>query len=159
MKVKKIKVLFVCLGNICRSPTAHGVFLDMVAKRGLSDRIEVDSAGTASYHVGEAPDPRAVAAAALRGVDLTPLRGRKAIPEDFLEYDYILPMDYRNIQDLKRITPVGYRGHFGLFMDFSGSLEIEIPDPYKGKDKGFETVLDMVEVASEGLLSEIEARL
>lgn len=155
----KIKVLFICLGNICRSPTAQGVFLHKVAEAGLGDRIEVDSAGTAAYHINKAPDARAVAAAAARGVDLTPLRARKAIPEDFLEYDYILLMDKKNIADMKRITPAGYPGYFGLLMSFAGQPGVEVPDPYRGEESGFERVLDMVEKASDGLLKEIEARL
>lgn len=159
MSKNKIKVLFICLGNICRSPTAHGVFLHKVTEAGLGHRIEVDSAGTAAYHVDKAPDRRAVAAAARRGFDLTPLRARKAIPEDFLEYDYILTMDRQNIADMKRITPAGYLGHFGLLMGFAGEPDVEVPDPYYGEDHGFERVLDMVEKASDGLLKEIEARL
>lgn len=159
LSMNKIKVLFICLGNICRSPTAHGVFLKKVEQAGLSECIEVDSAGTAAYHTDKAPDPRAIAAAACRGVDLKPLRARKAIPEDFLEYDYILSMDQRNIADMKRITPAGYLGHFGLFMAFADEPGVEIPDPYYGEDQGFELVLDMVEKASDGLLKDIEARL
>lgn len=159
MSRKKIKVLFICLANICRSPTAHGVFLKKVEQAGLSDFIEVDSAGTADCYPDQSPDPRSVAAAARRGVDLTSLRSRKAIPEDFLEYDYILSMDLQNIADMRRITPARYPGYFGLFMDFAGKPGTEIPDPYKKKDRSFERVLDMVERASDGLLEEIEARL
>jgi len=157
--MKKIKVLFVCLGNICRSPTAHGVFLQKVAQAGLQSRIEVDSAGTAAYHIGKAPDARATAAAARRGFDLTPLRARQAIAADFGEYDYILPMDEQNLIDLQSISPADYQGHLGLFLAFAGREGDEVPDPYYGGDQGFEDVLDMVEAASEGLLAQIEARL
>jgi len=155
----KVKVLFVCLGNICRSPTAHGVFLEKVAQASLSDLVEVDSAGTAAYHIGKAPDQRATAAAARRGFDLTPLRARQAITADFAEFDYVLAMDSQNLIDLKSICPHDYEGHLGLFLEFAGRIGEEVPDPYYGGDQGFEDVLDMVEAASEGLLRDIEARL
>ncbi|MCV6588043.1 MAG: low molecular weight phosphotyrosine protein phosphatase, partial [Marinobacterium sp.] len=149
----------VCMGNICRSPTAHGVFLSKVAQAGLQDHIEVDSAGTGSWHVGEAPDQRATAAAARRDYDLSPLRARQAQPEDFLVFDYVLVMDKKNLRDLKRIYPAGYKGRFDLFMSFAGTRQKEVPDPYYGGPKGFEKVLDMVEAASEALLEDIKARL
>ncbi len=133
--------------------------MQKIMQAGLSERIEVDSAGTASYHVDEAPDARATVAAARRGVDLTSLRGRKVIREDFQEYDYVLPMDRQNIADLRRIAPENYQGCLGLLMDFAGRPDTEVPDPYQGGEQGFEQVLDMIEAATDGLLREIEARL
>ncbi|MBY4675262.1 low molecular weight protein-tyrosine-phosphatase [Marinobacterium arenosum] len=149
------RVLFVCLGNICRSPTAHGVFLHKVSRSGMADLIEVDSAGTAAYHIGKAPDARATAAAARRGYDLSPLRARQAKPVDFQRYDYVLAMDSQNLADLRDICPADYQGHLGLFLEFAGLSGAEVPDPYYGGDAGFERVLDLVEQAADGLLQRI----
>lgn len=150
------RVLFVCLGNICRSPTAHGVFQHCVDRAGLTDLVEVDSAGTAAYHVGNSPDPRSTAAAYERGYDLSPLRARQAVVEDFEQFDYILAMDHSNLSNLKRIKPDHFAGHLGLFLEFAAQFaEEEVPDPYYGGDEGFSHVLDLVEAASEGLLAQI----
>lgn len=150
-------VLFVCLGNICRSPTAHGVFATMVEQRGLSDTVHVDSCGTGGWHAGEPPDQRATAEAAKRGYDLSQLRARQFKPGDFQRYHYILAMDYSNLQDLQTLCPPQYSGHLGLFLSFAqGWQEEEVPDPYYGGPDGFAHVLDLVEVASEGLLKEID---
>lgn len=150
------KVLFVCLGNICRSPTAHGVFETMVARRNLDDRIEVDSCGTGDWHVGQVPDRRATAEAAVRGYELSDLRARQVCLSDFDEFDYILAMDEQNLADLKAMCPSHFAGHLGLFLPFAESNAAdEVPDPYYGGDDGFTQVLDMVEAASEGLLQEI----
>lgn len=154
-----IKVLFVCLGNICRSPTADGVFRSIVESNGLSSSILVDSAGTAAYHVGNPPDPRSVAAAKKRGYDLSALRARQALEADFAEFDYILAMDSENLANLKALMPDEYSGHLGLFLDFAQGQELEVPDPYYGGDRGFEHVLDLVEAASEGLLNQIQRKL
>ncbi len=154
-----IKVLFVCLGNICRSPTADGVFKAFVARDGLADKIIVDSAGTAAYHVGNPPDRRSTAAAKLRGYDLSPLRARQATANDFTQFDYILAMDRENLSNLKHIKPDHYSGHLGLFLDFATGPETEVPDPYYGGDAGFEHVLDLIESAAEGLLAEIKGKL
>ncbi|MCP4596838.1 low molecular weight protein-tyrosine-phosphatase [Neptuniibacter sp.] len=153
------KVLFVCLGNICRSPTAHGVFQSLVDQNGLSEQIHVDSAGTAAYHVGNPPDSRSTETAKKRGYDLTPLRARQAIEEDFYEFDYILAMDSSNLINLKAIRPSDYDGHLSLFLDFTSMSEAEVPDPYYGGDAGFEHVLDLVESASQGLLEQIKKEL
>ncbi len=154
-----VKVLFVCLGNICRSPTAHGVFLHLVAREGLADRIEVDSAGTHAYHVKDPPDPRAQAAAAKRGVDLSPLRARKALQEDFQVFDYVLAMDRSNYDHLSALCPAGAEDKLRLFLSFAPQLgEDEVPDPYYGGTAGFERVLDMIESAAEGLLADIRLR-
>lgn len=149
-------VLFVCLGNICRSPTAHGVFQELVNERQLQSRIEVDSAGTGAWHVGEAPDQRASAAALARGYDLSSLRARAVTPADFSLFDYILAMDQQNLANLQAMMPPGYAGRLGLFLDYHPHpLLVEVPDPYYGGEAGFDQVLDLVEEASSGLLREI----
>lgn len=154
------RVLFVCLGNICRSPTAHGVFQRCVDQAVLSDLIEVDSAGTAAYHIGNSPDPRSMMAARQRGYDLSSLRARQAIEEDFDQFDYILAMDHSNLTNLKRLQPNRFGGHLGLFLEFAEQFdEVEVPDPYYGGDEGFSHVLDLVEAASEGLLAQIRQEL
>ena len=153
---QKTRVLFVCLGNICRSPTAEGVFSTIVEQRELSARIEADSCGTAAWHVGKAPDRRATAAAALRGYDLGGLRARRVRAADFRHFDYILAMDRENLAELEALRPASYPGHLGLLLDFAGGAALrEVPDPYYGGDEGFGQVLDLVELASEGLLREI----
>lgn len=154
-----VKVLFVCMGNICRSPTAHGVFRDLVQREGLADRIVIDSAGTHAYHVGEAPDRRAQETARRRGVDLSDLRARRAEPDDFHSFDYVLAMDQDNYQHLARICPSGMHDRIRLYMDFAPEMRTrEVPDPYYGGASGFEHVLDLVEAAAAGLLAEIRRR-
>lgn len=154
-----IKVLFVCMGNICRSPTAHGVFLDVVRKEGLIHHFDVDSAGTHAYHINEAPDPRAQEAALRRDIDLSMLRARKAIREDFLEYDYVLAMDESNYRHLLSLAPDEHKVKLKLFLDFAPELGMkEVPDPYYGGKNGFERVLDMIEAASNGLLKDLKKK-
>ena len=149
-------VLFVCLGNICRSPTAHGVFQSLVNRDGLGQRIMVDSAGTGDWHLGAPPDPRASAAALDSGYDLSKLRARLVSSADFLEFDYVLAMDNENLANLKKMAPADYSGHLGLFLDFDPHSPLsEVPDPYYGTDDGFAQVLELVAAASEGLLSKI----
>jgi protein-tyrosine phosphatase len=155
----KVKVLFVCMGNICRSPTAHGVFRYLVAEAGLEARIEIDSAGTHGYHVGEPPDERATETALARGVDIGDLRARRAEPEDFLYYDYILAMDQDNYHSLARICPRGMERKLLLLMDYAPDLRRrEVPDPYYGGQQGFDQVFDLVEAAARGLLADITRR-
>ena len=152
------RVLFVCLGNICRSPTAHGVFARVVADADLQSEVLVDSAGTGAWHVGEAPDGRATLAAGERGYDLSPLRARQVEIGDFERFDYILAMDRSNLMHLEALAPEDYRGHLSLFLDFHpNSSEREVPDPYYGGDDGFSHVLDLVEAASRGLLQSLRA--
>jgi len=155
----KIRVLFVCMGNICRSPTAHGVFERLVEEAGLGDRIDVDSAGTHAYHVGEPPDPRAQETARQRGYELSHQRARRVQQEDFLEFDYLIAMDRSNYEDLRAIALPGCEERLRLFLEFAPELpEDEVPDPYYGGTQGFQRVLDMVERAAAGLLEEIRSR-
>jgi protein-tyrosine phosphatase len=154
--MEKIGVLFVCLGNICRSPTAHAVFAHKVMQAGLNDRIEVDSAGTAAYHLGKAPDERSTAAAALRGYDLAPLRARQVTVEDFQRFDLIMAMDLDNLDNLRVLGSEPFQGRLGLFLECLPSPSFrEVPDPYYGGRGGFEQVLDLVEAASDELLSQL----
>jgi protein-tyrosine phosphatase len=157
---KKAKVLFVCMGNICRSPTAHGVFRQLVREACLVERIEIDSAGTHGYHMDEPPDERATETALARGVDISDLRARRAEPEDFLHYDLILAMDQENYHSLARICPRGMERKILLFLDFAPALKRrEVPDPYYGGQRGFDQVFDMVEEAARGLLEHIRRRM
>lgn len=157
--MKPIRVLMVCLGNICRSPTAHGIFEQKVVEAGLSHRIFVDSAGTSGWHIGEPPDPRTLEAAQKRGYLLQHQRGRQVTGDDFRKFDYILAMDKQNLRDLQKLKPADYDGHLGLFLAFSNESADEVPDPYHGGRSGFEVVLDLVEDAAEGLLEHIRTRL
>ncbi len=149
-------VLFVCLGNICRSPTAEGVFRTLVAVEGLSDRIRIDSAGTHAYHTGESPDVRAQAAARDRGIDLSVQTARQVNVEDFTDFDYILAMDKENLYHLEAFRPPNSQARVGLFLDYAQGHEGQsVPDPYFGAKNGFAHVLDLVEIAGRGLLEEI----
>ena len=160
MSAKPIRVLFVCTGNICRSPSAEGVFRHYVAKAGLSDRVQTDSAGTHDFHVGDTPDPRAQKAATQRGYDLSRMYGRQVIRRDFIEFDYVLAMDQLNMKQLARLAPPEHAHKLRLFMEFAyGSSVSEIPDPYHGSAEDFEKVLDMLEAAAEGLLDHVRAQL
>lgn len=151
-----VKVLFVCMGNICRSPTAEGVFRQLVTQAGLSDLIHIDSAGTHAYHVGEPPDHRAQAAALGRNIDLSSQRARKVHIGDFEQFDYVLAMDSSNYAELRHISDHNQQHKLRLFLDFAVNPGTrEVPDPYYGGDQGFEHVLDLVEAASQGLLADI----
>lgn len=151
-----INVVFVCLGNICRSPTADAVFQKLVADAGLQQKITVDSAGTAGWHQGRAPDMRTIASAKKRGYDLSPLRARQVVARDFSRFDYILAMDSVNLSDLAALRPQDFSGHLGLFLGFAERKDFtEVPDPYHGEDRDFELVLDLVEDAARGLLAAI----
>jgi protein-tyrosine phosphatase len=151
-----VRILFVCLGNICRSPTAE-VVLRTVASREAPDlALEVDSAGTAGYHVGEPPDRRTRQAAARRGYDLSALRARVVEPDDFEHYDLILAMDRENLRALERRAPAHARGRLRLFLEFAPETGVsEVPDPYYGGPNGFEDVLDLIEAASRGLVEHL----
>jgi len=155
-----VRVLFVCMGNICRSPTAEGVFRHQVAQAGLSQLILADSAGTIDSHAGDAPDQRARTAAARRGYDLAALRARRVTPQDFEIFDYLLAMDRENLAYLHRVSPAEHRRKINLFLEFSTDASVrEVPDPYYGRADGFERVLDLAEDASRGLLAHIMEQL
>ncbi len=154
-----VRVLFVCLGNICRSPTAEGVFRSVVERAGLLEHIEIDSAGTHAYHVDAPPDARSQAAALRRGIDLSGLRGRRATRADIEQFEYILAMDRENLSNLQAICPPGLEHKLGLFLEYAPDRpEREVPDPYNGGEKGFERVLDMIEEVSNGLLAHLRQR-
>lgn len=155
-----IKVLFVCMGNICRSPTAEGVLRSLLYQHRLDDKVEVDSAGTHGYHVGEAPDQRTQRAAAVRSYDLSNMRARKVAAQDLDYFDLILAMDHNNLDVLMRICPPEKHDRLGLLMSYSKNFEDdEVPDPYYGLGHGFDLVLDMIEDAAAGLLESIKQRL
>jgi len=146
------------MGNICRSPTAHGVFQALVEKQGLGAAIKVDSAGTHSYHIGCPPDSRSQAMARQRGIELSKLKARRFIPADFAEFDYLLGMDRSNVSEMKAIMPEGADAYPQLMLEYSEQFsQIEIPDPYFGND-GFDLVFDMIDDASRGLLKHIRAQ-
>lgn len=156
-----IRVLFVCLGNICRSPTAHGILLGRLEEEGLTDKVEVDSAGTASWHIGKAPDPRSQQAALARGIDISDQQARQVSEQDFQTFDYIIAMDRSNYADLKAIyekvggtKPQLFLRAFGRSFD-----EHEVLDPYYGGEAGFRHVIDLVEDACDGLIIDIRKRL
>jgi low molecular weight protein-tyrosine phosphatase len=155
-----MRVLFVCMGNICRSPMAEGVFKRHVAEAGLSHQIASDSAGTHGYHIGEPPDPRAQRALERRGYDISELRARQVTRRDFDEFDHVLAMDEANVRLLARLCPQEQAHKLKLFMEFHADPAMrEVPDPYYGGVQGFETVLDMVEAAAQGLLRHLRQQL
>jgi len=154
-----MRVLFVCLGNICRSPTAEGVLRHKLREAGLADQIEVASAGTGDWHVGKAPDKRSQAAARLRGYDLSAQRAQQVTRADFATYDLILAMDNSNLRHLKALQPAKGKAELDLFLRrFQSELD-EVPDPYYDGDQGFEQVLDLIERASDLLVIELKGRL
>jgi len=147
------------MGNICRSPTAQGVFRELLQREGLSLVIQTDSAGTHGYHTGEPPDLRAQETARRKDIDLSDLQARVVEPEDFARFEYVLAMDWENYRNLSEICPRGAEDKLTLFMDFAPHLQTrEVPDPYYGGKNGFERVFDMIEAASEGLLADIRRR-
>jgi protein-tyrosine phosphatase len=155
-----VRILFVCMGNICRSPTAEGVFKRQVQDAGLEHAILSDSAGTHDYHIGEAPDRRAREAAERRGYDLANLRARCVTREDFATFDLVLAMDEHNLRLLKRQCPPEHAHKVRLFMEFASATALrEVPDPYYGGAHGFEAVLDLAEDAAQGLLRHIRSEL
>jgi protein-tyrosine phosphatase len=152
------RVLFVCMGNICRSPTAEGVFRQVLAKHAPDLHIEVDSAGTHDYHVGSPPDHRAIAAARRRGIDLSGLRARMVCAEDFETFDLILAMDDDNLRELRRRAPVTHHERIRLMMEFAPNAPSRhVPDPYYGGPQGFEEVLDLLEEAAQGLVAQLRS--
>lgn len=144
-------ILLVCLGNICRSPTAHAVLQQMAQTKGIP--LEIDSAGTGDWHIGHPPDERATETASTRGYDLSPLRARQVIIEDFYKYDLILAMDRSNLRNLKKLAPADATARVELFLPYGDSNTQEVPDPYFGGTDGFTHVLDLIETASENILA------
>lgn len=152
-----IKVLFVCLGNICRSPMAEGIFRDLIEKAGLDQEVMVDSAGTHGYHIGEPPDPRAQSTTARHGIIITGLRGRQVQAADLQSFDYVLAMDTENLAFLQRLPG---SAHVRLFLEFASKPATrEVPDPYYGGLGGFDQVYKLLEEAAQGLLADIRRRL
>jgi protein-tyrosine phosphatase len=151
-----IKVLFVCTGNICRSPTADGVFRKLVRDAGLEGHIGVDSCGLSAYHVGELPDPRSREMAKSRGIDLGDIRSRKIRPNDYHEFDYVLAMDAGHFHDMRRQAPATHHERIEMFLDYHPTMAGQsVPDPYYGGANGFVHVFDMIEEASKSLLAQI----
>lgn len=158
--MKNLSVLMVCMGNLCRSPTAEGVFRHVVRQAGLEDRIRIDSAGTHDYHVGSPPDRRSCQHASLRGYDLSDQRARQVHRLDFERFDLILAMDWDNLERLQAQCPPQHRHKLRRLMEFApAGLGDEVPDPYYGGTEGFETVLDHVEAACQGLLQYLRSRM
>jgi protein-tyrosine phosphatase len=155
-------VLFVCLGNICRSPTAEGVLRHLLAAEAPALSVQIDSAGTGDYHIGEPPDARSQRAAQRRGIDLSGLRARRVTPGDFARFDYMLAMDRHNLRDLEALRPRGARAELRLFLEYaliqpaSGDQGLDVADPYYGGEAGFERVLDLVTAAARGFIRALQ---
>jgi protein-tyrosine phosphatase len=153
------RVLFVCLGNICRSPTAEGVTRHLAALEVPPLSLDIDSAGTGGYHVGAPPDHRAQDAALRRGIDISGLRARKLAPEDYAQFDLMLAMDRRNLRMLEAARPRHARAQVRLFLEYAPqSGLVEVPDPYYGSEADFELVLDLCSAAARGLISDLQER-
>lgn len=158
--MEKARVLFVCLGNICRSPTAEGVFRSKVQRAGLADRIQIDSAGTGDWHVGRPPDKRAQQFAAQAGYDISDLRGRQVSTQDFRDFDFILAMDQQNLADLHQMKPDGWEGTLALFLSYDKALPLdEVPDPYTMGEPAFRNAIKLIERGSDALLEQIRQQL
>lgn len=157
---EKVSVVFICMGNICRSPTAEAVFRQRVEAAGLADRVQIDSAGTHAYHIGNPPDARSMKTAAARGYAMDSLRARQVTAQDIAAFDYVLAMDEENLSILQRLASTENPNKPRLLMDFAPHFgRRDVPDPYYGGAQGFEQVLDMIEAASDGLLAELRQRL
>jgi protein-tyrosine phosphatase len=155
--IQSHRVLFVCLGNICRSPTAEGVLRSLAAQEAPGLNLEIDSAGTADYHIGAPPDPRSQSAALKRGIDIGGLRARQVNQDDFERFDLILAMDRQNLRALQALQPRGARASLKLFLDYAPQLRLrDVPDPYYGDAAAFEEVLDLTTAASRGLLAALQ---
>ena len=156
IKLNKVAICFVCMGNICRSPSAEGVFRHKAKLAGIEEKLFIASAGTHGYHLGSTPDKRSSSTALSRGYDLSSIRSQRIEQKHFMVFDYLLPMDKENFSYLKALKPVDAKATLKLFMEYSKKYEEkEVPDPYYGGNKGFERVLDMIEDAADGLLEHI----
>ncbi|MFV0543950.1 MAG: low molecular weight protein-tyrosine-phosphatase [Marinicella pacifica] len=156
--MSKHKILFICMGNICRSPSAEAIFSQLIKDAGLTDQFVIDSAGTHAYHVGHAPDKRSVAAAGNRGIDMNHLRARQVELSDFTQYDRLIVMDLANLHELKKRFPDQSHDKVSLMMSYAEKrTETEVPDPYYGGEDGFERVLDLLQDAAQGLLDDIRS--
>jgi protein-tyrosine phosphatase len=154
------RILFVCTGNICRSPTAEGAFRRTVMAAGLQQHVDIDSAGTHGYHIGEAPDARSIAAAAQRDIDISGLKARRVREADFDAFDMILAMDHGHLNHLRAMRRESHRAEVRLFLDYHAEARHrDVPDPYYGDTKDFELVLDLVETASQGLLKALREKI
>ncbi len=152
-----VRILFVCMGNICRSPMAEGVFRRLLEQHGLTSQVEVDSAGTHAYHLGRSPDPRAILTAKARGIDISGRRARQVSPKDLEKFDWVLVMDEHNYDALRFICPKPQQAKLAYLLDYAPHLKTRnLPDPYYGGELGFERVMDMIEEACEGLLSHLQ---
>ncbi|GGC73632.1 low molecular weight protein-tyrosine-phosphatase [Marinobacter halophilus] len=156
---EQVSVLFVCLGNICRSPTAEGVFQQLASQQGIADNLRIDSCGTGNWHIGKAPDARSTEAAGRRGIDISGLRARQINVDDLDRFDYVLVMDRENLADVRDLWHQNGGTEPRLFLEFGDSGQAEVPDPYYGGEDGFERVLDLIHDASTGLLDDIRRRL
>jgi protein-tyrosine phosphatase len=152
---RQTAILFVCLGNICRSPTAEGVLRHLIIEEAPELNVEIDSAGTGDYHVGDPPDPRTQRAARRRGIDLSGLRARRVVPGDFSKFDLILAMDRQNLRDLTSLRPAASTARLRLFMEYASDSCLEVPDPYYGDESAFERILDLTTLAARGLVAEL----
>jgi len=157
LATRLVRILFVCLGNICRSPTAEAMLRHLAAQEAPRLNLEIDSAGTADYHIGAPPDPRSQRAALQRGIDISGLHARQVTERDFMRFDLILAMDRANLRELESLKPAGANAQLKLFMEYApGSVVLEVPDPYYGDAAAFEVVLDLCAAASRGLLACLE---
>ena len=154
----KKSILFVCLGNICRSPLAEGIFATVLEEKGLSDHFELDSAGTGGWHAGSAPDPRSIAIAASHGIDISGQKARKVVVDDFSRFDLILGMDRSNVEELQRLAPATARDRIHLFLEFADGRPREVPDPYYGGPEGLAAVYRMIREASDTWSSRLAGR-
>lgn len=155
----RLSILFVCMGNICRSPTAEGMLRQRLAEEGLLERVEVDSCGTGAWHIGEPPDPRAIDAASARGIDISGLRGRQLSIDDFYHFDEILVMDSDNLARVHALMPTEGRARVLRLMHYAGHPDDDVPDPYFGGEAGFQRVLNGLEAAMVGLVASLRCRL
>lgn len=151
-------VIFVCLGNICRSPLCEGIFRALVRQAGIEDRVSCDSAGTGAWHVGNPPDPRSVAVARQNGIDISDLRARQVVFDDFTRFDLVLAMDRNNLRDLRRLGPTSAAARIHLFSDFATGRTADVPDPYYGGPDGFEHVYNMLFTGCASLLEKLRAK-